>query len=205
MSGLELRPAGPDDTGALCELFRRNFPHNPKAAPDVLRWQYWDNPFGRAASWVMVDGDQVVCHFAVLPLPGRLAGRPATVGNTADAATDPAYRRSGLMGRTARAALDECARRGIQVAVSFPNVNSRGALRQIGMREVANVRAYVLPLDEQWLGDRFPLPTVLAGPAARLVFHRRRTSGGAAGCRDTQRARRLVAGDWPAGPPRCRP
>ncbi len=180
MSDLELRAAGPDDTDALCALIGRVFPDNPKADPAVLRWQFWDNPFGRAASWVMADGDRLVCHFAVLPVPARVEGRRVTAAKPADAATDPDYRGQGLMGRTARAVFAECAERDIPVTICLPNFRARGALKKIGMAEVAPVRAYVLPLDDAWLSDRFHLPRAVAGAARRTVFHRRETPGGRA-------------------------
>ena len=178
MTELELRPAGPDDTDALCALIGRIFPDNPKADPAVLRWQFWDNPFGRAASWVMTDGDRLVCHFAVLPVPARLDGRRVTAAKPADAATDPDYRGQGLMGRTARAVFEECAERDIPVTICLPNFRARGALRKIGMAEVAPVRAYVLPLDDGWLADRFRLPRPIARAVRATVFSRRTVAGG---------------------------
>jgi GNAT superfamily N-acetyltransferase len=178
VSELVLRPAGPEDTEALCALIGRVFPDNPKADPDILRWQFWDNPFGRAASWVAADGDRLVCHFAVLPVPARLGGRRIRAAKPADAATDPDYRGQGLMGRAAAAVFEECRSRNIPVTICLPNFRARGALRKIGMVEVARVSAYVLPLDDAWLARRFHAPRALAALARRAVFASRRPPGG---------------------------
>ncbi len=170
MSEPRLRRAGPRDTDALAALFDAVFPDNPKADPAVLRWQFWDNPFGRAASWVFDDGGELVCHFAVLPVPARLDARPITAAKPADAATLPAYRGQGLMGRAANAVFAECAERGIPVTLCLPNRLARGALGKIGMVEVAPVRAYVAALDDAWLAERFAVPRRLAGLVRRAVF-----------------------------------
>lgn len=168
--GLRLRPAGPDDTDALVGLLRAVFPDNPKADPAILRWQFWDDPFGRAASWVVEDADQLVCHFAVLPVPALVDGRRTTAAKPADAATLPSHRGQGLMGETAKAVFAECRDRDIPVTICLPNFRARGALDKIGMREVAPVRAYVAALDDAWLRSRFPLPQPVASLLRRAVF-----------------------------------
>ena len=40
------------DDEAIAACIGAAFPGNPKARPEVLRWQYRDNPFGETASWV---------------------------------------------------------------------------------------------------------------------------------------------------------
>lgn len=176
--GLQLRAAGPDDTDALVALLAEVFPDNPKADPAVLRWQFWADPFGRAASWVVEDAGMIVCHFAVLPVPAVLDGRRITAAKPADAATLPSHRGRGLMGVAARAVFAECRDRHIPVTICLPNHRARGALAKIGMTEVAPVRAYVAPLDDTWLAGRFGLPTAVARLVRRAAF--RRPSAGAA-------------------------
>lgn len=168
--GARLRPAGPDDTGALVELLATVFPDNPKADPAVLRWQFWDDPFGRAASWVVEEAGQLVCHFAVLPVPARIGGRAVTAAKPADAATRPSHRGRGLMGRAAAAVFAECRERDIPVTICLPNLRARGALRKVGMVEVAPVRAYVAALEDRWLASRFRLPVAAARTARRSLF-----------------------------------
>lgn len=168
--GMTLRPAGPEDTDALVALLAAVFPDNPKADPAVLRWQFWDDPFGRAASWVVEDDGRLVCHFAVLPVPARLDGRDVTAAKPADAATLPSHRGLGLMGAAARAVAEECRDRGLPVTICLPNPRARGPLRRIGMVEVAPVRALVAPLDDAWLARRFALPTAAARLLRRTAF-----------------------------------
>lgn len=53
---------------------------NPKVDPDVMRWQYFENPFGSAVGWVWEDDGEVVCHLPGSPSrcslgDGRAAAR----------------------------------------------------------------------------------------------------------------------------------
>lgn len=169
---LTLRPAGPADTDALCELIGAVFPDNPKSDPDVLRWQYWDNPEGHAVSWVAERDGRLVSHLAVLPLPATIAGHPGRLAKPVDLATLPEVQGRGLLGRLAREVFAACADRDIPITMSLPNVRARGALEKVGVVEVARLRAYVRPLDDQWVGARAHLPAALVGLGRRAVFGR---------------------------------
>lgn len=167
---LVLRPAGPDDTEALCELIGAVFPDNPKRDPNVLRWQFWDNPEGHAVSWVAERDGRLVSHFAVLPVPATIAGRAGRLAKPADAATLPEAQGRGLMGRLAREVFTACADRDIPITMCLPNFRARGALEKIGMVEVARLRAYVRPLDDRWVASRAHVPASLVGIGRRVVF-----------------------------------
>ena len=73
-----VRRATPDDAEAVAALIGEVFPANPKADPAVLRWQYWDNPFGAPSSWVVEDAGRLVG-----PLHRVRAARPH-VGRAGD-------------------------------------------------------------------------------------------------------------------------
>ncbi len=171
-----LRRAGREDTAAICELLGEIFPDNPKADPAILAWQYWDNPYGATSSWVAEEDGTVLAHYAAFPIPGRLAGQAALVAMGADAATRPAARGRGLFTKLAEAAWQGAADEGCRVVLAAPNPNSlRGAVKA-GMVEVADLPAFVRPLDDAWLADRFRIPRPAAALGRALAF-RGRTGG----------------------------
>src|SRR5207249_10134602 len=57
------------------ELLSRVLPGNSKNDADVMRWQYWENPYGDALRFLWVDGDRLVCHYALIPVPLVVNGR----------------------------------------------------------------------------------------------------------------------------------
>lgn len=142
---LELRPAAVEDVAGICALLDRASPGNPKRDPQLLRWQYWRNPFGAPSSWVWTEGRRVVAHSGGFAVPLVLDGRAARGDWGADAATDPAYRRRGLFTAAARARFEAAADAGIAATVSLPLARSWPALQAAGLRPATRLRVYVLP------------------------------------------------------------
>lgn len=130
MSQPVLRAAGPEDDEAIAACIGAAFPGNPKADLDVLRWQYRANPFGETASWVWDAGGEVVAHYSAFPMPYLLDGRSATGANAVDAAVVPSHQGRKLFTPLARALYDDCAARGMPVAVCY-------ARNPVAMRGVA--------------------------------------------------------------------
>ena len=86
MSGPVLRRAVDADDEAIAACIGAAFPDNPKSRIDVLRWQYRDNPFGPAPTWVWEDEGRIVAHYTAYPVPYRIDGRVARAGFAVDAA-----------------------------------------------------------------------------------------------------------------------
>jgi GNAT superfamily N-acetyltransferase len=143
MDGVRLRRAGPADDAGIRGLLAAVFPANAKADGAVLRWQYWDNPFGEVVSWVWDDRGQIVCHWACVPIPMVLGGRRVVGCKTADAATLPAYRGRGLFAALGRQLFADAAARGFPVAITHPNPNAARGVEQAGAQLVARVPAFV--------------------------------------------------------------
>lgn len=165
-----VRRATPEDTPAICGLLAASYDANPKADPAVLRWQYWEDPFGAARSWVAEAAGEVVCHWAAIPVPVRLGGREVPAAKGVDIATHPAYRRRGLFTRVALALLEDCRDAGLEVLLTHPNPASAPAVERAGAALLGRARAYVRPLDAAWLARRLHVPRPLARLGCRLAF-----------------------------------
>ncbi|HEX5265308.1 MAG TPA: GNAT family N-acetyltransferase, partial [Acidimicrobiales bacterium] len=171
---VRVRAAGREDAGGIRELLGLSFSGNPKARADVMDWQYWDNPFGAARSWVAEAEGRIVAHYAGICLPGVLEGRPATLAMGVDAATDPGWRGLGLFEQLARAVYLDCGQAGMPVTYCLPNPNSLRGFQKAGGRDVGRARVLVAPLDDAWFGQRIRMPRPGAGTVARAVFRRPR-------------------------------
>jgi len=168
-----LRRAGPQDSERICALLAEVFPANPKADPEVLAWQYWNNPWGTTASWVEDDDGALQAHYAVIAIPGRLDGRPAQAGMGVDAATRDRARGRGLFSALAKAAYGSAAEEGCRVAFTAPNPHSLKGVQNAGLARLADLTVWVRPLDDAWLGRRTHLPASLAGAARAALFRAR--------------------------------
>lgn len=161
----QLRPATADDGDAIRTLIREIFPDNPKGERDIFQWQYWDNPFGTARSWVVEDGGEIVGHYAGISLPALISGRRNVIAQGVDAALAESQRGRGLWPALARAVYDDCGRAGMPLTYCIPNEQSvRGAARA-GMQSAGTARVMVLPTDSTWLSQRFRLPVPVAKAA----------------------------------------
>ncbi|MGH9063888.1 MAG: GNAT family N-acetyltransferase, partial [Acidimicrobiales bacterium] len=162
MGELVLRAAGPDEDDSIRAVIAESFPDNPKARPEIVKWQYWDNPFGPTRAWVWEDGGRIVAHYTGYPVPAVVAGRPAVLAVGVDAAVLPGYQGRGLFKPLSRALYEDCGRHGMPGTICFPNANSVRGITAAGWVPVSRLRTLVLALDDAWLAERFHLPRPLA-------------------------------------------
>lgn len=171
MSDLELRPAGAGDDEGIRACLAAAFPDDPKARVEVLRWQYRDNPFGEAASWVWEEGSQVVAHFTCFAAPMVLDGVPSTGGFAADAAVVPSHQGRRLFQPLAAAVYDDAGRKGQRAVVALPaNPVAVRGLASAGWMDCARLRTCVLAVDDAWVAQRFGIPPVAARALRSVAF-----------------------------------
>lgn len=177
MNGPMLRLAGPEDDAGIRALLAAAYPANPKADEAVMRWQYWDNPFGRTRAWIWEQDGAVIAHWAAVPVPLVLDGDPASGVKTADAATHPDHRRRGLFGTLALRYMEDLRQAGVPAVLTHPNPDSTPGVAGSGAVLVERVPAFVRAIDDAWLAERFRLPR----PAARALRGVAFPGAGAAG------------------------
>lgn len=165
-----LREAGVDDEAIIRDLLRAAYPDNPKVDPAIMRWQYWDNPFGRTRAWIWELQGQAIAHWAAVPVPLVLNGQSVVGVKTADAATHPQHRRQGLFGELAATYMDELGRSHVPAVLTHPNPDSTPGVSASGAQLVARVPAFVRALDDGWLAQRLHLPRPLVSVARRAAF-----------------------------------
>ncbi len=183
---VRIRLATPEDTDAVCALLGQVFPGAAKARPEILRWQYWDNPFGRTCSAIAETDDGVVGHTAAFPIPGRLDSRPRTIAMVADAATHPSVRGRGVFAMLTEPAWFGAMRANDAPAVLVaPNPVSKSACTRGGMTPVADLPAWVRPVDPSIITARIPVPRAVAGVLLDVGFRSRTDRGLDAQVHDT--------------------
>jgi hypothetical protein len=172
---LQLRRATPDDGPAIRELLSAVYAHNSKVDTDVMRWQYWDNPFGQAVSWIWTDAGKVVSHSARIPVEALVGGKRVRCGIGVDAATSPDYRRRGLYERLRSALHDDCCRQ--EIVASLLLLGPESMVPRIDVRAGLPLSMFILPLDANSISDQLRIPRAV-GRAASYVFRPPSTGGG---------------------------
>lgn len=158
---LTIRPMrnAPDDL----ERFRRCFDANgsPKR-PEVVRWQYAENPTGELfVDLAVAPSGELAAIYATLPVRVRIAGEVRLAVQSVDTITDQAYRGKGLFLTLAKRTYERAAEAGAALVYGFPNGSSaHGFFERLAWRPLDPVPFLVRPLRTRYLAERFKLSGV---------------------------------------------
>jgi len=146
MAEHQLRPLDLDETGIACvgDLLRAVFPEALHFTNEVIRWQYLDNPEGRAVGFNAWAGDVLAGHYVTIPLRARVHGKEERGLLSLNTATHADHRGKGLFTRLAQATYDRAASEGYGFVVGVANANStHGFTKKLGFQLVGPLRAMV--------------------------------------------------------------
>lgn len=122
---MTLNDAEIERTSALLRLV---FPKARHLTPRYLRWQYRDNPDGRAVGCNAYLGDELVGSMAALPLVGRLDGEERPGMFMVNGAVHPDHRGRRLQSNISGAMFEEAAAQGYAFIFGTGNKYSTGPL-----------------------------------------------------------------------------
>lgn len=126
MIAVRAADAGRDDLGPSAALLAGVFPRAPRLDADWLAWSYLANPLGPSVLAGARRNALLVAQVAGRPLCARLGpdAAPASGILVHHAATDPAFRRRGLLVQLVEAALAHARGSGAAFAIAVVNQNS---------------------------------------------------------------------------------
>jgi RimJ/RimL family protein N-acetyltransferase len=96
--------ASGDETGIM-KLFNVVFPG--KVDHSYWKWKFRDNPFGPPRISVAVDGDRIVGHFCLNPVPFWVDNREVLAAQGVDFMVDSSYREHGIGRDAAQLVVDQ--------------------------------------------------------------------------------------------------
>lgn len=115
--GLHFRRLERKDIRSLCELFYEVF--GDGKGTDYWNWKYFDNPAGRHASVVAVEGDRVVGILGGVPVKVQTGADQMLVCQGVDTVIAADHRRSSTFFKLEAAVADEMVRRGLIFRYAF--------------------------------------------------------------------------------------
>lgn len=143
----ELRPLDLSEAGLarVAELLCAVFPAATHFTPEVLRWQYVENPDGAAVGFnAWAPDGTLAAHYVTIPLRARISGREEAGLLSLNTATGAAHQGRGLFTRLAEATYAAGAAQGRGFVVGVANANStHGFTRKLGFQLVAPLDARV--------------------------------------------------------------
>jgi GNAT superfamily N-acetyltransferase len=120
------------------------------------RWEFLGNPAGSARTWLAVAADEIVGHYAVIPVRMRHGGENLMGSLSLETMTHPDYRRQAVFTSLASKVYEELAQAGISVTHGFPNENSvRGLVSKLDWLYISSLPVFVKPLRASRIVERY--------------------------------------------------
>jgi GNAT superfamily N-acetyltransferase len=119
--------AGPCDTAVIDEIARLGAvvsgDRTEVANAGFLRWQYLDNPTGKAIVWLAreIAKGRLVGSYAVIPIPLKIGDKEIVGSLSLNTMTHPEFRGKGIFTALARLTYDSCLRQGFELTMGYPN------------------------------------------------------------------------------------
>lgn len=169
----------------LADLFLTVWPDEHTLDARYLTWLYRDNPRGRAIGVNAWSHDEIVGHYAVIPIRALRQGKTVDAALSLNTAVHPSQRGKGLFTALANATYDIARGRGVDHVVGVANANSApGFTGKLSFQRVAQLKARFVTAfpraqaavqdaaahwRREWSGDEYRWR--LRNPRARYTHH----------------------------------
>ncbi len=125
MSDLHFETFKPEQVSELAGFLSQEYPEGEISNERFLRWEYLENPFGKAVVSLAKDvQNNIVSQYALIPLQVIVNGNKISASLSLNTLTAEGWRGKGLFTRTAANAYNFCADNDIQFTIGIPNANS---------------------------------------------------------------------------------
>jgi GNAT superfamily N-acetyltransferase len=149
------------DESALLKLLALEYSVSDVAELRFFRWQYEQNPAGRALIWVARDREsgEVVGQFWVLPTRVQALDQICIGSLIVNLVVHPSYRRQGMASTLGKSVLADCPRRGIDFTYAMPSPASYHMDTAVFKnKEIGQIPLLIRPLDwgalaAHWFGQ----------------------------------------------------
>ena len=127
---IDIRPIDTTSDKALMEIsifLSKVFPKTDKFNFDFIKWQYHDCPDGAMIGYNAYDREQLVSHFAALPLKMSIYGQVYKGACSINVSTDPNYQGKKLFTKLGQATVKFAKENNFDFLIAVPNANSTHA------------------------------------------------------------------------------
>lgn len=118
------------DEKSLIEIARflsESFPKSKKFTHEFIKWQYTENPLGTMVGFNAWHKEQIISHFAALPISMNIHGKDLKGLLCINVATNSNYRGKQLFTKVGEKTIEYARDKGFDFMIAVPNGNSSHA------------------------------------------------------------------------------
>lgn len=136
------------DVPSLAAFLREEYPDGDIANNEYLKWEYVENPSGRAYLAIAKNDEGIMAaQYALIPQEVIWGDNSFKASLSLNTLTSKKFRGKGLFVRTAEANFDACAADDVLFTVGIPNANSYpGFIEKLNFLHCGNLTFSFLPL-----------------------------------------------------------
>ena len=143
---MEFKPSLCDEATLLSyiSLFSKCFPDAKHYTLDYLKWLYCENPCGTVLGYDAIEDEQLVAHYACIPVKLQLNQNNEKGLLSLNTATLPSFQGKGLFTKLAKLTYDDATKANFSCVYGVANANSTpGFLKKLGFQLVTPLDAKV--------------------------------------------------------------
>jgi hypothetical protein len=137
------------DLEGLLELERSMREDSELADERFIRWQYFDNPAGKAIVKIAkTEGGEVVGQYAAMPMTVKVFDQQIKAALILNVMTKKTYLRQGIFASLIEKTADQCQKEQYQFSYGCPNENSYpGFIKKSGFADLHHIPLLLFPSD----------------------------------------------------------
>ena len=150
MGDFDMRRYVSGDEQEIIWLFQEVFKKSMGKTESIKHWnwEYKDNPSNRIEIILAIDKENIVGHYAVIPVKMKIKDEINLMSLSLDTMTHKDYRGRGIFPKLASKLYKELGESGISITFGFPNKNSiNGFISKLNWVEISDVPIQILPLN----------------------------------------------------------
>lgn len=134
-----------DESIIECSRFlNKVFIRNKPKTPAFLKWEYLDNPTGKAVGYNAYSEDQLIAHFVAQPIVSMINGEPKRGLLALHVGTDPVFRGRGLFYEVNKRTLDLAMDEGYDFMIGIGNKHSTPLYQgKLGFRLICSLNTLI--------------------------------------------------------------
>ena len=148
--------SNPEDLKRILDLIRFDYGETDKAFLEYFRWEYEDNPAGKAVIWLAKYKDEVIGQYIVNLMRFKIGEAIRTGAVAVNVLVREDFRKKGVYIYLENKTYETCTQQGVDFTYGFPNKNVyKTYIRQLREDVIGTVPLFIKPVKIRLLLEKY--------------------------------------------------